>query len=172
MSRIAAFSLPTPSTRSLKCLAAKLVDATRHLARLGRSLRELSISPPMSEAALLHVIDEVIRRNRVRDGIVYMQVTRGAGPREFAFPGPEVSPTLVVLARAQRRGCADRAWRNRHRREDDARQPLGPLRYQNRYAAAGSFGEGRGPPCRGARSVVCRCLRRISRRAPRATPGL
>ena len=88
----------------IEVLDGGLVDATRHLARLERSLRELSIPPPMSKAALLQVIDQVIRRNRVRDGIVYLQVTRGAGPRDFALPAPETPPTLVVLARAQRRG--------------------------------------------------------------------
>jgi D-alanine transaminase len=88
----------------IEVLDGGLVDATRHLARLERSLRELSIPPPMSEAALLQVIDQVIRRNRVRDGIVYLQVTRGAGPRDFALPAPETPPTLVVLARKQRRG--------------------------------------------------------------------
>ena len=71
----------------IEVLGGRLVDATRHLARLNRSLRELAISPPMRESALLHIIGEVVRRNRVRDGIVYMQVTRGAGPREFAFAG-------------------------------------------------------------------------------------
>ena len=81
-----------------------LVDASRHLARLDRSLAELSIPPPMSERALLHVMHEVIRLNRVRDGIVYMQVSRGAGPRDFALPPATTAPTLVVLARAQRRG--------------------------------------------------------------------
>lgn len=82
----------------------RLVDATRHLARLARSLRELDIPAPMSDAALMQVIGQVIRRNRVRDGIVYMQVTRGAGPRDFALPPVGTSPTLVVLARAQRKG--------------------------------------------------------------------
>jgi D-alanine transaminase len=92
----------------IEVLGGRLVDATRHLARLERSLRELAISPPMRESALLHIIGEVIRRNRVRDGIVYMQVTRGAGPREFALPGPDVLPTLVIFARTQPRGRADR----------------------------------------------------------------
>jgi D-alanine transaminase len=88
----------------IEVLNGGLVDASRHLARLDRSLRELSMPQPMSDAALLQVIDQVIRRNRVRDGIVYLQVTRGTGPRDFALPGPETPPTLVVLARAQRRG--------------------------------------------------------------------
>ena len=91
----------------IEVLGGRLVDATRHLARLHQSLRELAISPPMRERALLHIIGEVVRRNRVRDGIVYMQVTRGAGPREFAFPGPDVLPTLVVFARARSRESAN-----------------------------------------------------------------
>lgn len=88
----------------IEVLDGGLVDVTRHLGRLDRSLRELAIPQPMSDAALLQVIDQVIRRNRVHDGIVYLQVTRGAGPRDFALPGPETPPTLVVLARRQRRG--------------------------------------------------------------------
>ena len=91
----------------IEVLGGRLVDATRHIARLHRSLRELAISPPMRERALLHIIGEVVRRNRVRDGIVYMQVTRGAGPREFALPGPDVLPTLVVFARARSRESAN-----------------------------------------------------------------
>ncbi|HEY8194658.1 MAG TPA: D-amino-acid transaminase [Hyphomicrobium sp.] len=91
----------------IEVLGGNLVDATRHLARLDRSLRELAIPQPMSKDALLHVVGEVIKRNRVRNGIVYLQVTRGAGPRDFALPDAETPPTLVVLARAQRRGWAD-----------------------------------------------------------------
>jgi D-alanine transaminase len=86
---------------------ARLVDAARHLARLGRSLRELGIARPMSDAALGQVIAQVISRNRVRDGIVYMQITRGAGPRDFALPAPRILPTIVVLARAQRKGWSE-----------------------------------------------------------------
>jgi D-alanine transaminase len=89
----------------IEVLGGKLVDITRHLARLARSLHELSMPAPMSDHALLNVIGEVLRRNRVRDGIVYLQVTRGSGPRDFAFPAA-TPPTLVVLAREQRRGWA------------------------------------------------------------------
>jgi D-alanine transaminase len=77
-----------------------LVDETRHLARLERSLGELRIRPPMTRRALRLVIRETVRRNRVKDGLVYLQVTRGAAPRDFAFPGPDVEPTLVCLARS------------------------------------------------------------------------
>ncbi|MFN0219128.1 MAG: D-amino-acid transaminase [Hyphomicrobium sp.] len=87
----------------IEVLGSRLVDATRHFDRLDRSLDALSMSPPMSRRALVHVIGEVVRRNHVRHGIVYLQVTRGAGPRDFAFPGPETAQTLVVLARSQSR---------------------------------------------------------------------
>ena len=86
----------------IEVLGGKLVDATRHLVRLERSLSELGMPPPMSNGALLHVITRTIKLNRVRDGLVYLQVTRGEGPRDFAFPQPgKVAPTLVVIARSQ-----------------------------------------------------------------------
>ncbi|MGE5269189.1 MAG: D-amino-acid transaminase [Thiohalocapsa sp.] len=75
-----------------------LVDAQRHLARLKRSLAELRIAPPMGEAALRTVIREVVRRNGIDRGIVYLQVTRGAAPRDHAFP-KSARPTLVVTSR-------------------------------------------------------------------------
>ena len=78
----------------------RLVDETRHMARLGRSLGELRIPQPMPQGAWSRVLRETIRRNRVRDGIVYLQVTRGAGPRDFLFLGDDVMPTVVCLARS------------------------------------------------------------------------
>jgi len=84
-----------------------LIDITRHLARLSRSLSELGIPRPMSDAGLRVVIVEVARRNRVRDGIVYLQVTRGAGPRDFALPPATAEPTFVCLARSQSREKID-----------------------------------------------------------------
>jgi D-alanine transaminase len=77
-----------------------LVDEARHMTRLGRSLSELQIAQPMRAAALAQVMRQVIRRNRVRNGLVYLQVTRGAGPREFYFPDADVTPTVVCLARS------------------------------------------------------------------------
>jgi D-alanine transaminase len=76
-----------------------LVDEAPHMARLGRSLAELAIPEPMSMAALAHVMRETLRRNRVRDGLIYLQVTRGTGPRDFAFPSPDVERTVVCIAR-------------------------------------------------------------------------
>jgi D-alanine transaminase len=85
----------------IEVLGHKLVDATRHLTRLERSLSELRIAPPMSRAALLHVIATTIKRNYVRDGLVYLQVSRGEGTRDFALPPTgTVAPTLVVIARS------------------------------------------------------------------------
>jgi len=77
-----------------------LVDERRHMARLDRSLGELNIARPISPAALAVVLRETIRRNRVRDGIVYVQVTRGVARRDFPFPSVETRPSLVVTARS------------------------------------------------------------------------
>jgi D-alanine transaminase len=78
----------------------RLVDEPRHMARLDRSLRELRIKRPMSPAALSIVLRETIRRNRVHDGIVYLQITRGVARRDFAFPPADTLPSLVVTARS------------------------------------------------------------------------
>ncbi|HYD87459.1 MAG TPA: D-amino-acid transaminase [Vitreimonas sp.] len=77
----------------------RLYDAEAHMARLWRSLDELRIAHPMSEASLWAVMRETMRRNRVRDGIVYVQVSRGAAPRDHVFPSAAVRPTLIVTAK-------------------------------------------------------------------------
>ena len=77
-----------------------LVDTTRHLKRLDRSLSELGIAAPVNDNALRHILAETVRRNRVRNGLVYLQVTRGVAKRDHAFPGPATRPALVVTARA------------------------------------------------------------------------
>jgi D-alanine transaminase len=77
----------------------RLIDERRHLARLKRSLDELRIRQPMSPRALGVVLREVIARNRIGYGTVYLQVTRGVARRDHAFPVPEVAPSLVVTAR-------------------------------------------------------------------------
>ncbi|MFK0272468.1 D-amino-acid transaminase [Ensifer sp. NPDC090286] len=76
-----------------------IVDLTRHLDRLGRSLSELRIDWPMNRAALVHVIREVVRRNWVRNGLFYMQVTRGVARRDHVFPAAEIRPSIVVTAK-------------------------------------------------------------------------
>ncbi|ADG10457.1 D-amino-acid transaminase [Caulobacter segnis] len=78
----------------------KLVDAEGHFARLWRSLDELRIAHPMSEAALTLVLREAVRRNKVREGLVYLQVTRGVARRDHAFPNPAVPPSVVITAKS------------------------------------------------------------------------
>lgn len=78
----------------------KIVDMPRHLARLQRSLGELRIAMPMSLAALAVIFHEVVRRNRVSFGIVYLQISRGVARRDHAFPAIAVKPGVVVTARS------------------------------------------------------------------------
>lgn len=77
-----------------------LIDEVRHMERLWRSLKELSIAPPMADGALALVTREIVARNKVRDGYVYMQVTRGVAPRDHCFPAKAVRPSLVMTVRA------------------------------------------------------------------------
>jgi D-alanine transaminase len=77
----------------------RLIDERRHLERLRRSLSELRIAMPMTEAALSTILHEVVRRNRVRWGIVYLQITRGVARRDHAFPPAGTRPSVVVTAR-------------------------------------------------------------------------
>jgi len=78
----------------------RIIDERRHMTRLDRSLEELQIARPMTPAALAVVMRETIRRNRVRDGIVYVQVTRGTSRREFPFPPGTTPPSLIITARS------------------------------------------------------------------------
>jgi D-alanine transaminase len=77
-----------------------LIDETRHLARLARSLAAVRIRAPVSAAALRLIMREIVLRNRVRDGLVYVQATRGVARRDHGFPEPRTSPGLVVTARS------------------------------------------------------------------------
>ena len=77
----------------------RLVDERRHIERLQRSLAELRIAMPLTPAALGVILREVVRRNRVRWGIVYLQVTRGVARRDHAFPPAGTAPSVVVTAR-------------------------------------------------------------------------
>lgn len=86
----------------------RLIDERRHMARLDRSLGELRIARPMSPAALSLVLHETVRRNRVRDGTVYLQITRGVAPRDFPFPPAGTRPSLVVTARGSDRSRRER----------------------------------------------------------------
>lgn len=77
----------------------KLADPEGHFTRLARSLSELKIAMPMTRAALTIVLRETIRRNRVRDGILYLQISRGVAPRDHAFPTEPVPPAVVVTCK-------------------------------------------------------------------------
>jgi D-alanine transaminase len=87
----------------------RLVDERRHMDRLDRSLKELRISEPMARTAWAVVLREAIRRNRVLDGSIYLQVSRGCNPRDFLFPPKGTAPTVVVLARQGSRAKVDAA---------------------------------------------------------------
>lgn len=77
-----------------------LIDEEPHMARLARSLDELKIAWPIGERQIRHVMRETVRRNRVLDGLVYLQISRGVARRDHGFPAASVKPTLVVTARA------------------------------------------------------------------------
>ena len=86
---------------------ARLVDERRHMERLQRSLGELRIALPMTLPALSVILHETVRRNRVADGLVYMQITRGVARRDFGFPQAGTAPSVVVTARALDRARGD-----------------------------------------------------------------
>lgn len=77
-------------------LQGKLVDFDLHQARLARSLGEMSLELPLDAAQLLAIHRELITRNELSEGLVYMQVTRGVEDRNFLYP-PAGSPLTVVL---------------------------------------------------------------------------
>jgi len=78
----------------------RLIDERRHIERLRRSLNELKIAWPLAPSALAVVMRETIRRNRVYNGIVYVQVTRGVARRDHAFPPAGTPSSIVVTARS------------------------------------------------------------------------
>ena len=84
-----------------------IVDMTRHLDRLERSLSELQIRMPMVRSALVHVIKETVRRNRVYNGMFYLQITRGVSKRDHFFPAESVHPSLVVTAKSMNRDAGE-----------------------------------------------------------------
>jgi len=88
-----------------------LMDMTRHLDRLGRSLTELRIDWPMARKALEVVLREVVGRNGVINGLVYVQVTRGVAGRDFLFPA-NTRPALVVTAKKVDPALADKRAEN------------------------------------------------------------
>jgi D-alanine transaminase len=88
-------------------MGGKLSDAAGHFERLERSLDELRIDHPMSRAALTVVLRETVRRNKVREGLVYLQVSRGVARRDHAFPTVPVPPSIVVTAKSLNRAATN-----------------------------------------------------------------
>ena len=78
--------------------AGRLIDERRHIERLDRSMSELRMKAPMSSRAFGVILRETVRRNRVRNGFVYLQVTRGTARRDFAFPSDETPCSVVCFA--------------------------------------------------------------------------
>ena len=85
----------------------RLADFDGHMTRLVRSLTELRIDVPMTKAALTRVLKETVRRNRVRNGIVYLQVTRGAARRDHPFPTQGTPPSIVVTSNSRNLAQSD-----------------------------------------------------------------
>ena len=89
-------------------LDGKLIDFDGHAVRLERSLRELEMENPISKEDLLHVHRELVSRNGVEEGMIYLQITRGAPEdRDFVFPDPETTPPTVVLFTQNKPGLAN-----------------------------------------------------------------
>ncbi len=85
-------------------LNGRLLDAKNHLARLRRSLSEIQIEFPLSDEAITDIHLELARRNNLSDGLIYLQITRGAAERDFAFP-KDAAPSLVMF-------CQEKELRN------------------------------------------------------------
>jgi D-alanine transaminase len=78
----------------------RLADFDGHMTRLHRSLDELRINHPMSREALARVLQETVRRNRVNEGLVYIQITRGTARRDHPFPPEGTPPSVIVTAKS------------------------------------------------------------------------
>ena len=89
-------------------LQGKLIDFEGHAQRLRRSLDALDMAMPMPIDELLGVHRELVARNGIEEGMIYLQVTRGsAGDRDFAFPDPEETPVTLVMFTQNKPGLAD-----------------------------------------------------------------
>ena len=81
-------------------LEGRLVDFDAHLSRLDRSLKEIALDPPMNHEGLREVHEELIALNKVKEGIVYLEITRGPADRDFVYPEAP-SPTVVAFTQAR-----------------------------------------------------------------------
>lgn len=76
------------------------IDLDAHLSRLDRSLAEMQIAPPLSHAELRALHRELIARNGVKEGIVYLEITRGVADRDFLYP-TDAAPTIVAFTQSR-----------------------------------------------------------------------
>ncbi len=89
-------------------LGGKLIDFAGHCKRLARSLAELEMAAPVTDDELLAIHRELVAVNEMTDGMVYLQITRGApGDRDFAFPDPATTPSTLVLFTQSKPGLAE-----------------------------------------------------------------
>ncbi|MDT8857272.1 D-amino-acid transaminase [Paracoccaceae bacterium Fryx2] len=89
-------------------LDGKLIDFAGHALRLARSLKELDMAAPVGDDDLLAIHRELVARNGITEGLVYLQVTRGSpGDRDFAFPDPATTPSTLVMFTQSKPGLAD-----------------------------------------------------------------
>ncbi|MBF9061106.1 D-amino-acid transaminase [Rhodobacterales bacterium HKCCSP123] len=87
-------------------LDGKLIDFAGHAKRLQRSLNELEMANPVTEEELLEIHRELVRLNGIDEGLIYLQITRGAADRDFAYPAAGTQPTIVLFTQAKP-GLAD-----------------------------------------------------------------
>jgi D-alanine transaminase len=89
-------------------LDGKLIDFDGHAVRLNRSLDELDMANPVTRDELLAIHRELVTRNSIDEGMIYLQITRGApDDRDFAFPDPETTPSTIVLFTQNKPGLAN-----------------------------------------------------------------
>jgi len=89
-------------------LKGKLIDFDGHAVRLQRSLDELEMNSPITKEALLEVHRELVRANDITEGLIYLQITRGApADRDFLFPDPDTTPSTIVLFTQDKPGLAN-----------------------------------------------------------------
>jgi len=81
-------------------LEGKLIDNAAHIKRLHRSLGELSMAAPLSDKEILKTQHELIKRNNLMEGLIYLQVTRGSADRDFPFPA-DATPGIVMFSQAK-----------------------------------------------------------------------
>ena len=95
----------------------KFVDYKEHMERLKRSLHEMQITTAPSPEALKHIMQELIERSHRRDGLLYLQITRGIASRDHAFPTTPVKASVVVyLGRPKPPKKRERKWRSSYNR--------------------------------------------------------